>query len=431
MKKILPTVCFSIAALLFFGCGKKEAPKAAQRPPAPVVLKPAVKKDSHRFISSLGSTSSFESVNIVPQVTGQIVDVKFKQGDFVKKGQILAEIDRRPYQAKVKAAEASLAQAKAQLKIDSLEVERNRDLAKNNYVSKQTFDSYKAKVDVDEALVKSAEADLALAEINLDWCSVKSPVDGKAGFFNVNAGNIATANSTLITTVENLSKLYVNFFIPADRQFEVQELMKKSGSLDVEVSYRGADGKYSARTAKARIVENRSRYESSTLVLRAELDNSDSMFWPNQQVKTVLNTVFVKDAVFVPNAGVSVDNVGSFVFVAKKLDGALYSISKVPVKTVQLFPDGNYMVEGVKDGGLIVVGGQLRIANGAFAYAAIPQGAPIGADGKPIVNPADVKKFIGEISQKAAQYAAKSAAKSSEASAQKQEKPAGSQANKQ
>lgn len=404
-----------LLAFALFACEKKEAPKAQQMPPAPVVLAKTVQKDAYKFISTLGSTSSFESVNIVPQVTGQITSINFKQGDFVKKGQVLAEIDSRPYKARVKAAEATLLQAKAQLEIDKLEVSRNENLAKSNYVSKQTFDSLKAKVEVDNALVKAAEADLNLAKINLQWCSVKSPIDGKVGFFNCDAGNVANANTTLITTVENLSKLYVNFFISSDKQFEVQELMKANGgSLNIDVSYATPEGKTYKKTAKVEIVENRSRYESSTIVLRAVLDNADFMFWANQQVKVLLNTTLVKNAAFVPDSAISVDNVGSFVFVAKKVDDILYSIEKRKIVPVQLFPDGNYLIEGVKQDEMVVVKGQLRVAQGAFAYASIPQGAPIGADGKPIANPAQIKEFMGKAMQLQAKYMAEAKAKAQE-----------------
>ena len=144
MKEIFIPAIFA-AALCLAACGKKETPKVSM-PPTPATLVEAVGKTVPSYISTLGTTASLQSVNIVPQVSGQIVSINFKQGDMVKAGQILAVVDKRPYEAAVKQAEGNLLQARAQLKIDELQVERNRKLAKDNYVDKQTFDSLLAKV---------------------------------------------------------------------------------------------------------------------------------------------------------------------------------------------------------------------------------------------------------------------------------------------
>ena len=150
MKEIFIPAIFA-AALCLAACGKKETPKVSM-PPTPATLVEAVGKTVPSYISTLGTTASLQSVNIVPQVSGQIVSINFKQGDMVKAGQILAVVDKRPYEAAVKQAEGNLLQARAQLKIDELQVERNRKLAKDNYVDKQTFDSLLAKVEIDKGI---------------------------------------------------------------------------------------------------------------------------------------------------------------------------------------------------------------------------------------------------------------------------------------
>ena len=390
------------------GCAKK-AQQVRQIPPAAVVLGDVVQKDVFSFIDTLGTANSFKSVKVVPQVTGQIVKINFKQGDYVKEGDILAEIDKSRYRANVLAAEAQAEMAKSQLKIDTLDMQRNKKLAEQDFVSKQTYDALVSKVQSDEAALKSAEADLELAKINLNWCDVRAPISGKAGFFNIDLGNIVNANnaSSMITTIEETRRLYVDFFIPSSRHFEVQSAMKNSPEgLELDVSY--VAGKVSQkRSAKAKVeaVENRSRYSSSTLVLRAVLDNKDLVFWPDQPVKVVLNLQKIENAVLVPNAAIQVDNVGHFVYVAKKAGDALYKISKVQVKVGQLYPDGSYLVEGLNKGDKVVMYGQLRVADGALAYAATAQGVPIAEDGKPIADPAKIREFLAKATERKAKMA--------------------------
>ena len=409
-KTILAAVA---AATLIAGCAKKEeAP--LQIPPAPVVLSPAQQKDVFKFIDTLGTVNSLQSVKIIPQVTGQILKINFKQGQDVKEGDILAEIDKRQYHANVLAAEAAVARAKSQLKIDELDASRNKKLAEQNFVSKQTYDSLVARVESDKAALKSAEADLELAKINLDWCDVRAPISGKAGFFNIDLGNIVNANnpSSLITTIEQTDTLYVDFFVPSSRQSEVQSLMKeRGGALELNVSYVSDKGA-TPRTAKAKVVavENRARYSSATLVLRAVMDNKDSLFWPDQPVKVGLDMQEVKGAILVNNAAIQVDNVGHFVYVAEPLEGGLYKIKKVKVGLGQLYPDGSYLVEGLKAGDKVVSYGQLRVADGELAYAATEQGVPFGADGKPITDPQKIKEFIANATQIKAKYQAQALA---------------------
>lgn len=427
MKISVALIICGCAALALTAC-KKQEKQQVMRPPAAVVLKAAESRDVNRFIETLGTTDSVESVSIIPQVSGQLVSLNFNQGDIVKRGQVLATIDKRPYEANVLAAKAAVALAKAQLSIDTLEVERNRKLAEQNYVDKQTFDSYLAKVEADKAQLAAAEAQLRLAEINLDWCDVKAPVDGKVGLFNLDKGNIVSANSpsSMITTLERMDELYVDFFVPGDRQFDVRKLMQqRGGNLDIEVSY--IDKKLNSYTRKGRvsIMENRNRYQSATLVLRGVLDNKDGMFWPSQSVKVRLEMELCKDGILISSAAVMVDNAGKYVYVARPFGNALYTIQKLPVEIVQQFPNGDYLVGGLKSGDLVVERGQLLIAQGALAYAATPQGLPLDENFKPI-NPAEIKNFIGKVTKINAEYLAKAAAaRASGASGQPQPPSAG------
>ena len=130
--------------------------------------------------------------------------------------------------------------------------------------------------------------------------------------------------------------------------------------------------------------------------MRGVLDNKDSLFWPDQPVKVSLDMQEVKSAILVNNAAIQVDKVGHFVYVAEHVEGGVYKVKKVAVKLGQLYPDGSYLVEGLKKGDKIILYGQLRVADGALAYSATEQGVPFGADGKPIADPQQIQKFIAD-----------------------------------
>ncbi len=427
MKEI-PLLIVAVLAAALCGCAKEQK-KDSLIPPTPALLTPAVSKDVYAYIATSGTTAAFESVSIVPQVSGQIVKINFKQGDFVKAGQILAEIDKRPYRAAVMQAEGNLRQALAQLKIDELEVERNRKLAKNNYVDKQTFDSYVAKVEADKGTVEALKGALETAKINLDWCDLRAPVDGKVGLYNINVGNVVTANSSAITTIEYADKLYVDFVIPSQRLYDALGLMKeRGGMLDITVSYIEDDmASERFRKAKVNIVLNRIRYETGTAVLRGELDNADHLFWPDQPVKVVVDMAKLNSAVLVPDECVQMNQAGEFVYVATPYKGGVYVMRQQPVESGQLYPGQLRLVKGgVKSGELVALRvSDLRLQAGPFVYRADAGGRIMDAEGKPIVDPELMRKFMyeastiaGELRAEYMKKAAQSAAKADAVQAQ-------------
>lgn len=427
-KKIVSTNIKSAVLLLslslFLGACAKKAQEIKYMPPMPVVLAAAEQKDAFRFIDTLGTTSSLKSVTIIPQVSGELISVNFQQGQYVKAGDIIAVIDKRQYEARVLAAKAQIAQADAKLKIDQLAVERNKKLAESKYVDKQTYDTLVATVESDKAALEAAKADLELAQINLDWCTIKAPISGKIGFYKKFAGDILTANTSLseITDIEQQDSLFVDFIIPTHRQHEVKTLMEKNGGkLELEVAY--LENGYTDNKIKATvsIFDSKARYQSSTIIMRGILDNKDGKFYPDQSVKVRLDTDPVKGGIFIPDSALQNDLVGSFVYIADKAEGALYKVRKQYVKTIQLYPGGKYLLEGVKAGEKVLTAGQLMVAETSYVYSADKNGIPLDADDKPI-DPKDMGKFIGENTQLKARLDAADKAKSAlEAEASKEE----------
>lgn len=421
MKLIQIAAISAAVSILTFGCQKKIEKKVSY-PPTPATLAKAEGKNVRRYIDTLGTISSLHSVNVVPQVSGQIVKINFKQGQHVNAGDVLAEIDSRPYEAAVLQAQGSLRQAEAQLKIDSLDVERNKKLAKDNYIDKQTFDTLVAKVEVDKGVVETCKAALMTAQINLDWCKIKSPISGKVGLYNINSGNVVAAGSSIITTIEQVDNLYVDFVVPSQSLYDVKRFMESNGGkTHVDVSYIENNLGNRKTVAEVDIILNKIRYESGTAILRGKLDNKDGLFWPNQPVKVRVNLEEQKDAVLIPNICIQIGPKSHFVYVATPYKDGVYIIKQTDVEEGQLFDNDMRAVTGVKAGEFVVKNtSNLRLQAGPFVYAATPQGLIIGADSKPIIDPAKMREFMVNATKVADELRAKFMKQAAEAAAKKQ-----------
>ncbi len=421
MKLIQIAAISAAVSILAFGCQKKIEKKVSY-PPTPATLTKAEGKNVRRYIDTLGTISSLHSVNVVPQVSGQIVKINFKQGQHVNAGDVLAEIDSRPYEAAVLQAQGSLRQAEAQLKIDSLDVERNKKLAKDNYIDKQTFDTLVAKVEVDKGVVETCKAALMTAQINLDWCKIKSPISGKVGLYNINSGNVVAAGSSIITTIEQVDNLYVDFVVPSQSLYDVKRFMESNGGkTHVDVSYIENNLGNRKTVAEVDIILNKIRYESGTAILRGKLDNKDGLFWPNQPVKVRVNLDEQKGAVLIPNICIQIGPQSHFVYVATPYKDGVYIIKQTDVEEGQMFDNDMRAVTGVKAGEFVVKNtSNLRLQAGPFVYAATPQGLIIGADSKPIIDPAKMREFMVNATKIADELRAKFMKQSAEAAAKKQ-----------
>ena len=421
MKLIQIAAISAAVSILTFGCQKKIEKKVSY-PPTPATLAKAEGKNVRRYIDTLGTISSLHSVNVVPQVSGQIVKINFKQGQHVNAGDVLAEIDSRPYEAAVLQAQGSLRQAEAQLKIDSLDVERNKKLAKDNYIDKQTFDTLVAKVEVDKGVVETCKAALMTAQINLDWCKIKSPISGKVGLYNINSGNVVAAGSSIITTIEQVDNLYVDFVVPSQSLYDVKRFMESNGGkTHVDVSYIENNLGNRKTVAEVDIILNKIRYESGTAILRGKLDNKDGLFWPNQPVKVRVNLDEQKGAVLIPNICIQIGPQSHFVYVATPYKDGVYIIKQTDVEEGQMFDNDMRAVTGVKAGEFVVKNtSNLRLQAGPFVYASTPQLLIIGADSKPIIDPAKMREFMVNATKVADELRAKFMKQSAEAAAKKQ-----------
>ncbi len=398
MKKVVIPAMLALFSVFFLNACKPEQKTVAPMPPSPVVIVEAKKLDCPRYLECLGTTHSLQSVDIVPQVSGQIMKVPFTQGEIIREGEIIAEIDSRPYDAAVKQAKALLNQYEAQLKIDELEVKRNEKLVKDSYIDRQTYDTYLAKVEMDKALVESAKAGLIKAQIDLDWCVIKAPFTGKIGFRELDVGNVAKAGTSRITTIEQVDTLYIDFVVPSQHLYEARTFMEKNGGfLDLQIKYIEATMRDKVLNAKAKIVQNKIRYKSGTAIIRGEIDNKNGLFWPNQPVKVNMIFEVMKDAILIPYAAVETGpNETKYVYAADVVEWPVRLVKKYPVKIIQINDDSTCVVQGIPVGANVITMGQLAVSMGAYAlaYSSTIAGMPYGKDGKTI-EPASIRDFLG------------------------------------
>ena len=363
-RKPLPMAC--VALLLPFvlftaSCnrGKAQAASTGVLPPPLVSVVEASAKDVPHYLDEIGRNVAFESVNVMPQVSGRITERRFQDGDNLKKGQLLFVIDPSPFQAQLDSAKANLAQAQAALELAKVQFARDQELVGSRAISKQDYDTKKSTVDQSEAQVEAAKAAIETAQINLDYCYIHSPIDGRAGARLVDAGNIVQANTTSLLSIQRVDPIYALFTIAENDLPQVQKELTR-GTLQALVRL-PSEPDDDARPGKVEFLDNSVQNATGTVNLRATLPNSDRHFWPGQfvNVKLVLETK--KGAVLIPNQAAQISQQGPFVFVIK------------PDNTAELRPvtlgqrQGNDVVidKGLATGERVVLAGHLLVRPGS------------------------------------------------------------------
>jgi len=358
------------------GCNRTPV-QAAPAMPAPLVtLAKATAQDVPQYLDEIGRNGAFESVTVTPQVGGRITERHFQDGENLKKGQILFVIDPRPYKAQLDSAQATLAQAKAALELAKIQFARDEEVIGTRAISKQDYDTKKNTVDVDQAQVDAAEAALETAKLNLEYCYIHSPIDGRAGARLVDIGNVVQANSTALLLIQHLDPIYANFTITERDLPEVQKEMAR-GTLKAMVRL-PSDAEGGARVGKVEFLDNAVQNGTGTVNLRATLPNSDHHFWPGQfvDVKLVLGTQ--KGAVLIPSQAAQISQKGSFVYVIKPDETA--DLRRVTLGQRQ--GDEVVVTSGLSANERVVVAGQLTVRPGgkvrvdAAGAAASPQSQP-------------------------------------------------------
>ena len=248
-------VLAAAALLMTAACSRSNVQAAAPAMPPPLVtVMKATAQDVPKYLDEIGRNAAFESVTVTPQVGGRIVERHFQDGENLKKGQLLFVIDPRPYKAQVDAAQAALAQSKAALDLAKIQFARDEEVIGERAISKQDYDTKKNAVDVDQAQVDAAEATLETARLNLEYCYIHSPIDGRAGARLVDVGNVMQANATSLLSIQRLDPIYANFTITESDLPAVQKQMA-GGMLKAAVRL-PSDGEEAARVGHVEFLDN-------------------------------------------------------------------------------------------------------------------------------------------------------------------------------
>ncbi len=356
----------TVGLLALAGCGKPSADALAApaMPPKSVSVATAIARDVPQYLDADGQITAFQSVNIVSQVEGQIVEMPFQQGAMVKKGDKLAVIFQEPFTAAVKKAEGQVVSDQANLSLAESTFERNKALLPEKLISQQQYDTYAAQVDSLKGQLQVDEALLDTANVNLKYTEITAPVDGMVGTYRINVGNVVKVNDLPITTIQTMDPIYADFVISeSDFPLLRQRFDSNGGKLSVHVA--------SLSDAKAQvdgdlsILGNAVGSTTGTVPLRATLPNENRQFWPNQpvHVRILLNTI--PNAVLVPESAVMMSQQGEFVFVVATAAkaGDLPTAEMRIVQTGQTQEDGTKVISsGLKPGEQVVVEGQVFLA---------------------------------------------------------------------
>src|ERR1700676_2151696 len=347
----------SIVALVLVGCAKKQAP-AFERPPAPVTVASATSQNVPYYLDEVGRCVAREVVSVQPEVSGRITEIHFTDGADLKKGDALFTIDPRPFQAQLNAAEANLVQSRAALDFAKIQFARVQDLVESRAIARQDYDTRKNAVDVGEAQVKQNEAAVESARLNLAYTSIRSPIDGRAGHRLVDVGNVVTANTTTLLTIERIDPIYADFTVTENDFSTVQ---RNSAKRTLRVEVRLPDEPDKPVVGQLTFLDNTVQSSSGTVLLRATAPNGDRRLWPGQFVNVRLVLATLPNAVLVPAAAPQDSAKGPFVYVVTQDSTAELR----PVKLGQRQGDLVVVEQGLKTGERVVINGQVGVIPGA------------------------------------------------------------------
>lgn len=329
-------------------------------------------------IAATGAVEPIRSVNVTSQVSGMLRRVRFTEGDEVTQGQVLLEIDRRPYLAALQQAEANLSRDVAQAENAARDAERYRVLARDRSVTEEDYQQKQATADALRATVRADSGALTVARLNLEYATIRAPIAGRTGSLLVREGNLVRANeSATLVTINQLRPIVVRFAIPAAELPELQRRVGGRGQLRVVVV--PAHDSAAALEGELSFVDNHVDSTTGTVLLKARFPNRDGRLWPGEFVDVTLVLGVQSDALVIPAQAVLAGQQGSYVFVVEA-DG---TARQQPV-TVQRTVDGLAVLEGpLEPGTIVVTDGQLRVTPGAKVDVRTASGAEDSSGGQP------------------------------------------------
>jgi membrane fusion protein, multidrug efflux system len=361
------------AAMIGSGCSRKSTQGGfGEHGAVPVLVAKAVQTTVATRINAIGRVEAYSTVNIKAQVDAQIMQVHFKEGQMVKKGDLLFTLDPRPFEAALRQAQANLAKDKAQAAQATADEQRYAYLLKQGVGSQQQYDQAHATAGAESAAVAADEAAVQTARLNLAYTQIRAPIDGRTGDLLVHAGNLVKANAdTAMVVINQIQPVYVDFSVPEAQLAEVRRYVQER-QLAVRVSVPGQQ--QSREDGVLSFIDNTVNQTTGTIMLKGLFANKDSQLWPGQFVNATLILNERPNTVVVPSQAVQTGIDGSYVFVVNTQMKA----ETRPVVT-GASADGDTVIEsGLKAGETVVTDGQLRLVPGMAVSIKHGLGAPNG-----------------------------------------------------
>jgi multidrug efflux system membrane fusion protein len=341
-------------------------------PPAPVVVAVAKIASVPVVLNVIGNVQAFSAVSVKSQVDGQIREVHFREGQNVKKGDLLFTLDQRAYEAALRQAEANLAKDKALLDKAVADLKRLETLVAKDYTSRANYDTAKSNVASLEATIKADEALVEQAKLKLEFTKITAPIDGRVGSILVNAGNLVKANDTAagtLVTINQIRPIYVQFSVPESHLSEIRARMA-AGKIAVKARVPQEDRVPAEGTLS--FINNAVDMTTGTILLKATFENDDDRLVPGQFVNVTVELAVIAEAVVVPAAAVQVGQRGHYVFVVKADNTVEMRLVRAGITNEREI----VIQDGLKSGERVVTEGQLRLRPGARVAVRPSAGGP-------------------------------------------------------
>jgi multidrug efflux system membrane fusion protein len=359
---MLATLAVFGGGMLLAGCNKpKPTAGGSSRGggPVPVQVGEAVKKDVPVDLRAIGNVEAINTVAVKAQVGGELLEVNFHEGQEVKKGDLLFTIQPKLYKTQLAQAEANLARDRAQAQQAALDLRRQEELGKKGVASREELDRARAQAEALAATVKADEALVEIATVQVGYTTIESPINGRTGALQVQAGNVIKANADdAMLTINQIAPIYVSFSVP--EQF-LGDIRREMAARPLKVEARDPRSGKALAEGELTFVANAVDATTGTILLKATFPNDDRALWPGAFVDAILHLSVEAGAVVVPASAVTSGQRGSQVFVAKG-DG---TAELRPVAVARTVGQEVVIAQGVQAGEKVVINGQSRLVPGS------------------------------------------------------------------
>jgi len=358
-----PPVLIAACLALLPACGDKNKEVAAAPPQqmamtVPVTVATATQRTVPVEVRAIGTVETYFTVTVKSQIDGALEKAYFTQGQDVKKGQLLYTIDRSPFEATLHQLEANLARDSAQAKNARVQSERYATLQQQGVVSKDQYDTFRTNAEALDATVRADQAAIENAKINLGYCSIYSPMEGRTGSLLLQPGNLVKNNDTSLVVINQIAPIYVDFSVPEKYLAQIRGYGARS-RLRVTATIPGQENR--PLEGVLDFINNTVDNTTGTIMLKGTFENEEKRLWPGQFVNVVLDLSELANATVVPSQAVQTGQNGQYVFVVK----TDHSVDMRPVVSGVTVEGETVIAKGVEPGAVVVTDGQLMLFPGA------------------------------------------------------------------